>query len=138
MWVSYVNDLAAADAQAVPLLGSGSAPSRGCMLVDKTTQYHSAVCLALAPTPALPPGAAPEVEGPARLGITIDDEFLAMLREGYLSDTFVKLLVGAAPGMPSIVQRNDLWFIDNHLVVPDVPKSYEAIRALFYWPGMGT
>ncbi|RXW14168.1 hypothetical protein EST38_g11692 [Candolleomyces aberdarensis] len=38
--VSYVDDSATADAQAPPLLESGSAPSRVCMLVDRTVELY--------------------------------------------------------------------------------------------------
>ncbi|RXW17945.1 hypothetical protein EST38_g7906 [Candolleomyces aberdarensis] len=154
--VTYVEDSVAADADATSILQNGEDTSRVCMLVDRSTQYHTAVCLALAPTPA--PALVDDPATVSQLGIAIDEGFLESLRDGYKTDLFVASLASAAPGMRTVQQREGLWFIDDCLVVPDVPKvketifclchdslghwgfrkSYDAIRNSFYWPGMCT
>lgn len=88
--------------------------------------------------------------------LSVDKELLSQIYEGYASDPWIKRLADAAPGMPSIQQRSDLWFIGDRLVIPNVPqlreaifrlahdvlghfapyKSYEALRYSFYWPNM--
>ncbi|KAJ2913109.1 hypothetical protein MD484_g7300, partial [Candolleomyces efflorescens] len=52
-WVEFVTDLSTADTAATLLLDNSGSSTRVCMLVDRTTQYHSAVCLALTSSPAV-------------------------------------------------------------------------------------
>ncbi|RXW13176.1 hypothetical protein EST38_g12678 [Candolleomyces aberdarensis] len=154
--VTYVEDSVAADAHAPSFSRDNAVYPQAGLLVDKTTQYHAAVCLALAPAPGPTMGA--PAGAPTRLGVSIDKDFLNSLKAGYDTDPFIRSLAAASPGMASVQQRDDLWFIDNRLVIPDVPKigetvfclchdllghwgfwkSYDAIRHSFYWPGMHT
>ncbi|KAJ2935618.1 hypothetical protein H1R20_g1477, partial [Candolleomyces eurysporus] len=137
------------------LIDNGEQTTRVCMLVNRTTQYHTAVCLALSSSAAPPTDPATPAPG-SRLGISIDASFLDSLRQGYDTDPWIRSLAAAAPGMASVVQQDGLWFIDGRLAVPDVPKlretifrlchdslghwgfrkSYDSIRSSFYWPGM--
>lgn len=88
--------------------------------------------------------------------LAVDEELLAQICEGYVSDPWIKRLEGASPGMPSIRQTAGLWFIGERMVIPNViqlreaifrlahdvlghfgpDKSYEALRHSFFWPNM--
>jgi hypothetical protein len=88
--------------------------------------------------------------------VTADAKLLDLLRGGYSSDPWIKSLQKAEPGMTNVQKRGNLWFVNERLVVPNVPtlreaifrlchdvlghfgpdKSYEALRHSFYWPNM--
>lgn len=88
--------------------------------------------------------------------LSVDETLLAQIRDGYASDPWIKRLLGAKPGMPTIRQTSGLWFVGDRLVIPNViqlreaifrlahdvlghfgpDKSYEALRHSFFWPNM--
>ena len=92
------------------------------------------------------------------LTITVADELLEQIRQGYKTDNFArKLLLSPQPQL-GIQKRNGLIYIGDRLLVPRVSdlrqtlfhlahdalghfgndKSYEALRSEFYWPNMRT
>ena len=86
----------------------------------------------------------------------LEDVILDEIKSAYENDPFTRKLTNAASGMHNIQQRNGFWFVNNRLVVPTgkhiretlfriahdklghfgTPKTYEALRHLFYWPNM--
>jgi hypothetical protein len=93
-----------------------------------------------------------------KLAAGIDESFLNTIRSGYASDPWCQRLARVAAGLPSVKEIDGLWFIGEHLVIPQIPqvrtrifglahdalghfglrKSYEALRESFYWPRMRT
>jgi hypothetical protein len=86
----------------------------------------------------------------------LEDAILDEIKQGYVTDPHTAKLTEAAPGMTNIQQKNGFWFIDDRLVIPNgrnvretlfriahdklghfgTPKTYETLRASFYWPNM--
>jgi hypothetical protein len=67
---------------------------------------------------------------PLTLSITTDKEFLCMLHDGYESDPWTKSLISAAHGIKYLRLINNLWFLDDRLVVPKTGNLRETLFRL--------
>ncbi|KAJ2935130.1 hypothetical protein H1R20_g1983, partial [Candolleomyces eurysporus] len=90
--------------------------------------------------------------------VTMNDEFVALLQEGYRVDPWCLKFESAARGMSSFQNRAGLWFVNGRLVIPDFgnlrgilfqlahdrlghfgfKKAYATLRHDYYWPNMRT
>jgi hypothetical protein len=90
--------------------------------------------------------------------VTMNEEFVVLLREGYKVDPWCKKFESAARGMSSFQNKNGLWFVNGQLIIPDFKnlrgilfqlahdrlghfgfkKAYTALRDNYYWPNMRT
>jgi RNase H-like domain found in reverse transcriptase/Reverse transcriptase (RNA-dependent DNA polymerase)/Integrase zinc binding domain len=88
--------------------------------------------------------------------INLDINLLNAIKTGYPSDPFVAKLTSASAGLDSITKRDDFWFINDRLVIPNVKhvretlyrlahdcmghfgagKCLSSLRDSFYWPNM--
>ncbi|PPQ76896.1 hypothetical protein CVT24_008781 [Panaeolus cyanescens] len=90
--------------------------------------------------------------------ISINDELVKDIREGYVNDPWCDKLKSASKGMNALSIRNGLWFLGDRLVVPakcgvraklfqyahdlmghfGSRKTYDSLRSSFFWPNMRT
>jgi len=88
--------------------------------------------------------------------VTIDNDLLAKVKESYKTDTWCQKLLHASDGLPSMQNRNGLWYIGERLVVPkelglqeiiyrmahdnlrhfSFHKCYNNIHNSYFWPNM--
>ena len=88
--------------------------------------------------------------------LNLDTDLINAIKTGYSNDPFVKKLTSASTGMEIIKQQDGFWFINDHLVIPDVKhvretlfrlahdslghfgtgKSLASLKDSFYWPNM--
>ncbi len=93
---------------------------------------------------------------PTRTTITVDEALVTKIRGSYTSDPWCQKLLSASLGMPNLVVRNGLWYLDNRLIVPSgcgvrqeifrmahdtlghfgFSKTYDLIRSSYFWPNM--
>jgi hypothetical protein len=93
---------------------------------------------------------------PMRTTITVDDTLVNKVRGSYTNDPWCQKLLSASLGMPNLVVRNGLWYLDNCLIVPSgcsvrqeifrmahdtlghfrFSKTYDLIRNSYFWPNM--
>ena len=86
----------------------------------------------------------------------LEDAILDEIKQGYATDPHTAKLLEASPGMANLVLKDGFWFLDDRLVIPNgcsvcetlyriahdklghfgTPKTYENLRASFYWPNM--
>ena len=86
----------------------------------------------------------------------LDTDILTAIKSGYTSDPFIAKLRSASAGLDIITNKNDFWFINDRLVIPDVKhvresiyrlahdsmghfgtgKCFSSLRDSFYWPNM--
>ena len=91
-----------------------------------------------------------------RSTITIDEALIDKIRTSYASDAWCQKLLSASLGMPNLVVRNGLWYLDDRLIVPagcgvrqeifriahdtlghfGFGKTYDLIRSSYFWPNM--
>ena len=50
--------------------------------------------------------------------IAADIEFLDVVKAGYTTDSWCKMLSSATPSLPDLVMRDGLWYIGNRLIIP--------------------
>uniref|UniRef100_A0A0W0FT10 Integrase zinc-binding domain-containing protein n=1 Tax=Moniliophthora roreri TaxID=221103 RepID=A0A0W0FT10_MONRR len=58
--------------------------------------------------------------------ISVNDTFLADIKEGYQHDDFCTKLSETVPGVEF---QNGLWYVVNHLVIP----KWKQLRESLYW-----
>jgi len=88
--------------------------------------------------------------------VTIDDDLLAKVKASYEKDTWCQKLLHAGQGLPSVQNRDGLWYIGERLVILKESglreiiyhvahdnlrhfgfhKCYNNIRDLYFWPNM--
>ena len=86
----------------------------------------------------------------------LDTELLTAIKSGYDTDPFISKLTSASTGLDAISKRDNFWFINDRLIVPDVKhvreslyrlahdamnhfgsgKCISSLRDSFYWPNM--
>jgi RNase H-like domain found in reverse transcriptase/Integrase zinc binding domain len=91
-----------------------------------------------------------------KLEFSIDDDTVTKLREGYQNDPWCQKLISASRGMPNLLIKDGLWFINERLIIPancgmrehifrlahdtlghfGFHKTYETIRNAYFWPQM--
>ena len=91
-----------------------------------------------------------------KLEFSIDDDTITKLREGYQNDPWCQKLISASRGMPNLLIKDGLWFINERLIIPancgmrehifrlahdtlghfGFHKTYETIRNAYFWPQM--
>jgi hypothetical protein len=94
----------------------------------------------------------------AVLNVSLDNDLLIKIRNGYSEDPWCRKLTSASTGSSMITEKSGLWFLGERLVVPRVPeirealfrlahdalghfgaeKSYASLRHSYYWPNMRT
>lgn len=94
--------------------------------------------------------------GATRLTLTSNPSFAIKIKAGYQSDPWCIKMAAAAEGMSNFKSDNGFWWMNDRLVIPNVPairtqifrwahdllghfgidKSYAALRDSFFWPGM--
>jgi hypothetical protein len=93
---------------------------------------------------------------PTYSSVSIDETLVNKIRGAYATDPWCQKLLSASYGMPNLVVRNGLWYLDDRLIVPsgcgvhqeifrmahDVlghfgfGKTYDLIRSSYFWPNM--
>lgn len=88
--------------------------------------------------------------------ISIDDELLAKVKASYKTDKWCQKLLCTSQGLPSVQNKDDLWYIGERLIVPKdsglreiifcvahdnlghfgFHKCYDNIRDSYFWPNM--
>ena len=51
--------------------------------------------------------------------ISIDDNLVLKIRESYASDVWCQKLLSASRGMPQLMVRNGLWYLNDRLIIPN-------------------
>jgi hypothetical protein len=137
-----------ANESALPLFHDASIDGRiaSILLVIDDLPFLDHLIASVNPSPVIP----------SVLSITADGNFLKEIKEGYLTDPFIKSIKAASPGTLFIKNQDGFWFIGSRLVIPNVPhirealfylahdvlghfgadKSYAALRESYYWPNM--
>jgi len=64
--------------------------------------------------------------------VTIDDDLLAKVKESYKTDTWCQKLLCASECLPSVQNRNGLWYIGERLVVPKESSLQEIIYRMVH------
>lgn len=90
------------------------------------------------------------------LNISADKHILQQIKDGYESDPWCKKLHAATLSWPGLQQKNELWYVGDHLIIPRTgsirealfqlahdslghfgfDKSYGSLRSSYYWPNM--
>ncbi|KAJ2936688.1 hypothetical protein H1R20_g395, partial [Candolleomyces eurysporus] len=90
--------------------------------------------------------------------VTMNGEFVKLVKKGYAMDPWCRKFESAARGMSSFRNENGLWFVNNRLIIPNFQnlrgilfqlahdklghfgfkKAYAALRDDYYWPNMRT
>lgn len=88
--------------------------------------------------------------------VTVNDDTVKKIVAGYKTDPWCRKLLSASQGMPNLICRDDLWFLDNRLIIPNhcgvreeifrtahdtlghfgFRKTYDTIRFSYFWPNM--
>jgi hypothetical protein len=92
----------------------------------------------------------------AVLRISADESFLRDIQAGYEVDPFIAKIRGNLSVVPGVHKRGNLWFWNDHLIIPRYrslrenlfrlvhdesghfgpDKCYDKLRSSFYWPNM--
>jgi len=92
----------------------------------------------------------------ATLKITADKAFLEAVKAGYMDDDWCKTLPNVTMSWPRLVFHDGLWYVGNHLIIPQTKdlcetlftlahnvlghygfdKMYGSLRNAYYWPNM--
>ena len=108
---------------------------------------------ALSSLPSIPDGSA-SIGG--MLSISADANFLKEICSRYLLDPWVKSLSSASKSIPGLTQKDGLWYVSDHLIIPRTPhlretlfrlshdvlghfsfdKTYTRLWTSYYWPNM--
>ena len=100
----------------------------------------------------------PELSDPiaAVFSISSDLALLKEIKSGYASDSWIQNLIANPASFPTLRRDHGLWFLDNQLLIPRIPrvrelffqlahdclghfgfdKSYASLRDEYYWPNM--
>jgi len=90
--------------------------------------------------------------------LSIDTALVDKIRNSYSSDPWCQKLLSASRGMPQLVVKNGLWYLNDRLIVPNgcgvreeifrmahdtmghfgFSKTYDLIRFSYFWPNMRT
>jgi len=92
----------------------------------------------------------------SKSNISIDTALIENVRSSYAKDVWCQKLLSASRGMPQLVVRDGLWYLNNRLIVPSgcgvreeifrmahdalghfgFSKTYDLIRDSYFWPNM--
>ncbi|KAJ2936420.1 hypothetical protein H1R20_g674, partial [Candolleomyces eurysporus] len=154
----FVEDSMSAQEQARGLLGTAAGDDDDefsvCLVSCSSTDARSVALGLSSLEPADIRSVAATVPGSRvqRLAAQIDGDFIDLIKDGYLSDPWCQRLHRVRHSLPGLVEKDGLWFIGEHLVIPRVPKvrarifhlahdmlghfglrkSYGALRDSFY------
>ncbi|RXW12306.1 hypothetical protein EST38_g13546 [Candolleomyces aberdarensis] len=126
-------------------------PVCAVLIVDRANTICAVTDL-LKSRPSTPPLSLPVKE------VAMNEEFVALLKEGYRLDPWCLKFESAARGMSSFQNRDGLWFVNGRLIIPDFRnlrgilfqlvhdclghfgfrKAYASLRHDYYWPNMRT
>ena len=72
----------------------------------------------------------PECKRPLTLSISADKEILNLLRNRYQQDRWTKELIMATPSIPNLKTVDDLWFLNDHLIIHNWGSLWETLFCL--------
>jgi hypothetical protein len=121
-----------------------------CMLLDTSASVQAQWAPALC--------SIDEVVTATTSDVAVDDELHTIIMEGYNEDSWSSKLLSTWRNTPNVTMKGGLLFFEDRLIVPrtgniretiftlahdslghfGLDKSYKALRASFYWPGMYT